>query len=319
MSNIIKNVIIIEAGPAKGHYAYMSEDGKDMIYPASGPIPKGYIEASLCIGEESLEALLSLAKERDDSGVKCLLNHDRDVRNIIGCFKNFYRDGDKIRADLHLLENFEGSEKLIEISQKFPDEIGVSISSEFTASQVVSGKSCMIFTRLESCDLVTEAAATNGLLSMIKKIKLEEEEDPKKDLVEEQEAEMEDGGEVENLMDAITQAVENATAPLISRIEALEAKLSEDEEDDEEKEVEKNASLKKIVGSELKKVLLSLGVRSALSASPRQENHTLKMTFSEIAKSIQLSEGKTELEALKVAIERYPEKHQEHLNALKRK
>ena len=134
---IIFGVCVMEKGEAKGH--------------------------GLQIDDKSLDQFLQLASERKD-GVKVRFgaDHNAGASDINGCLKNFRREGDKIRADLHLLKSDKNFNKIIEMAEKLPNEFGLSAST--TAGEELIGHDRYVrFNEIFCVDIVSNPAATNGL------------------------------------------------------------------------------------------------------------------------------------------------------------
>jgi hypothetical protein len=145
-AGVIAGVSVISVGEAKGH--------------------------SMFVDATTLEQV-KLAAESHEDGVKVKTDHWSGFNGIVGLIKNFSIDGEKLRGDLHLLENHEAREKVLEMAEKMPSQFGISISfsGEAEAKEVeVDGVTReMKFARceaLEACDLVDSPAANkDGLFS----------------------------------------------------------------------------------------------------------------------------------------------------------
>lgn len=134
---IIFGVCVMSKGEAKGHGLYLDDD--------------------------SLNTFIELAKQRPDGvGTRFGDDHDAGAEDFNGTLKNFRMDGDKIRADLHLLKSDKNYTKLIEMAQTMPHEFGLSASTN--ADEVkVDGNKCVRFTEILCVDVVSNPAATKGL------------------------------------------------------------------------------------------------------------------------------------------------------------
>ena len=136
-NGIIRGVVVIEAGEAKGH--------------------------DLQIDSESLESFMKLATARK-AGVKVRFGNDHKagVEDTNGSLKDFRMDGSKIRADMHLLKTDPRNVKLMEMAEKMPEEFGLSAVTDAKRD----GKnfaSPIYFTQLDCVDIVSSPAATQGL------------------------------------------------------------------------------------------------------------------------------------------------------------
>jgi hypothetical protein len=98
-------------------------------------------------------------------GVKVNLDHGAGIKDIIGFVDNFRIVGDKLVADLNLLENADRRAYVLEIAEKLPDTFGISIAFSGPVREI-DGKSFASCTELYSADLVqTPAANPTGLFS----------------------------------------------------------------------------------------------------------------------------------------------------------
>lgn len=143
----------------------------------------------------------------------------------IGMFSGFYRDGDKIKAktfsffDSFREHNKEEFDKLVELADKMPEQMGVSIVFAGTAVWIdgegeevpgympepdgaMYGMPVVRFASVESADFVKNPAANSGLFSIRK---------------------VEEGEQV----DANAQSMETTTVTLDAHKEALSAKDAE--------------------------------------------------------------------------------------------
>lgn len=137
---VIHGVSVITAGIAQGH--------------------------NLQIDSKTLDEVLSVAKTHTD-GIKVKFGNDHKsgVNATIGALKNFRRDGDQIRADLHLLKSCPEYGQILEMAEKLPNEFGLSavFSGEHVKEKEISLARC---SEIYSVDLVSDPAANpNGLFS----------------------------------------------------------------------------------------------------------------------------------------------------------
>lgn len=147
------------------------------------------------------------------------------ITKEIGMFSGFYRDGDKIKAkQFTFFESFknhnrEEMEKLVELAEKMPEQMGVSIVFNGTAVWVDAegeetpgylpepegaqyGMPVVRFASIESADFVKKPAANSGLFSIRKP---------------------DEGQEV----DASAESMEQTTVTLDAHNEALSSKDAE--------------------------------------------------------------------------------------------
>ena len=136
-AGIIYGVCVMSAGEAKGH--------------------------GLFLDLESLDSFMELTKSRPNGiGTRFGADHDAGAEDFNGTLKGFRLDGDKIRADLHLLKTDKNFAKLIEMAQTMPHEFGLSASTQ--AEEVIKGKEKYVrFKEIFCVDVVTTPAATKGL------------------------------------------------------------------------------------------------------------------------------------------------------------
>jgi hypothetical protein len=138
MSDIIEGVSVISAGEAKGH--------------------------GLFVDRITLQEVKACA-ESYAGGVKVNLDHGAGIKDIVGFCDNFRIIGDKLVADLNLLQNAERREYVLEIAEKLPDTFGISIAFSGPVREI-DGKRFASCEELYSADLVqTPAANPTGLFS----------------------------------------------------------------------------------------------------------------------------------------------------------
>jgi len=129
------------------------------------------------IDHTTLSQIHRVAQSYKD-GIKVKLSqskeHDGSAGQIVGVLKNFSIDGDRVRADLHLLKSDDNFNKIIEMSQTMPSEFGLSIVIPKEIENL-NGKECLRCSEIYSIDLVEAPAANpSGLFSsktMSKEIK----------------------------------------------------------------------------------------------------------------------------------------------------
>lgn len=140
--NVIEGVSVISIGEAKGHGIYV--DGQTLL------------EVKECA-------------ESYRGGVKVNLDHGAGIKDIVGYCTNFRIEGDKLLADLNLLESSHMKEYVLEISTKLPDTFGISISFSGPTRES-NGMYFASCEELYSADLVqTPAANATGLFSFTAK------------------------------------------------------------------------------------------------------------------------------------------------------
>jgi hypothetical protein len=140
--NVIEGVSVISIGEAKGHDVFVDK--------------QTLLEVKACA-------------ESYRGGVKVNLDHGAGIKDIVGYCTNFRIEGDKLLADLNLLESSHMKEYVLEISTKLPDTFGISISFSGPTRETngIYFASCA---ELYSADLVqTPAANATGLFSFTAK------------------------------------------------------------------------------------------------------------------------------------------------------
>lgn len=135
---VIKNVSVMTKGPARGH--------------------------DLIIDDTTLEQVLKAANEFQN-GVKVKVDHGGGVFSIVGSVRNFRIEGEKLKADLHLLKTAEKAAHIVELARELPDTFGMSVSIH-GQHEAIDGETYARCSRIRSCDIVTDPAANpDGLLS----------------------------------------------------------------------------------------------------------------------------------------------------------
>lgn len=141
-AGIIFGVSVITKGPALGH--------------------------GLFVDDKTLDQVIELAGAGQD-GVRVKLKHNRKDDNpilaTVGSLRQFRRDGDAVRADLHLLKADEGYAKILEMASKQPRDFGLSLSCDAEAEEK-DGQKVIRLTGIDSVDFTEKPAANpNGLFS----------------------------------------------------------------------------------------------------------------------------------------------------------
>ena len=195
--DIIEGVSVISVGEAKGH--------------------------GLFVDATTLQEVKACA-ESYAGGVKVNLDHGAGIKDIVGFCDNFRIIGDKLVADLNLLENAEKRAYVLEIAEKLPDTFGISIAFSGPVREI-NGKRFASCTELYSADLVqTPAANPTGLFSF--------------EAVDKKSSQMEDATiEIEPKEDEIS------IADIVSRLAALETAFGDYKKKMEEMPEEKSEEM----------------------------------------------------------------------------
>jgi hypothetical protein len=233
MSDIIEGVSVISVGEAKGH--------------------------GLFVDAQTLREVKACA-ETYAGGVKVNLDHGAGIRDIVGFVDNFRIIGEKLVADLNLLQNAERREYVLEIAEKLPDTFGISIAFSGPVREI-DGKRFASCEELYSADLVqTPAANPTGLFSFEAKAvdknltNMEDEKTQAEEIVKEDEIDISD---------------------ILSRLSALEAAFGDYKNKMEEMPEEKMAEEKKDEETEMSKLSAKLDtIISNFGAAPMKGSAT---------------------------------------------
>jgi hypothetical protein len=344
-NTVVPGVQMIRIGPARGHKAFKNADGEFECYEPSvhAAIPSEALY-QVTIDQDFVDSVLDLAQQAPN-GIKALMNHNDDVRDIFGACRNWRQDGDTVRADVHLFPESPHCPYIQKIASEIPEEVGFSINFEFNfVEKAGCGENTpknvfCVCTKLSSSDLVTEGATTSGLFhsktsshkpTTIMSKKLAEGEAPENEQQQE---------EAPDIAAVITDAVTAAVAPVLNQVTDLSARMKKledgpEKKDDElenddkdgdgdtEEDTDKDgmSETDKMAAKVAKKVLSSIGLLTgAVRPSVSGAVDTSKMNFSQIVDHIAKTENKSPVEANKLALQRYPEKHREFRASLSKK
>ena len=150
---VIHGVSVVEIGEAKGHDVWIDSKTLGTVLDASKKFSEG----------------LKVKFRHGKSG-----EYQNVLEETFGLLKDFVIDGNKVRADLHLLDSLSADirRKAFEMAEKMANQFGLSIVFKGT-NEKIDGKSYLRCTALESTDLTDKPAATSGLFSMNEAIKYE--------------------------------------------------------------------------------------------------------------------------------------------------
>jgi len=154
-------VLIIQTGPAKGHFAV--KDGTRVVnYQPANPAHVELQKFQIVISEETLNDVVQCGLENEFT--KCKLDHGSTVRDIVGDYSAFRRDGNQVRADLSLDQRLDGYNHTEALVDRFAKKIGNSI--DFDYSYEIKGDVAIARCRkLNSVDIVDAPAATKSLFN----------------------------------------------------------------------------------------------------------------------------------------------------------
>lgn len=130
-ASIIPAVYILSQGEAKGHDLY--------------------------IDKTSIEQAFELMKKAPN-GVKVKMNHGSGLDAVVGLARNPRIEGDKLKADLHLLKSSPHYALIKEMADEAPDQFGVSLAF-MNESETINGKDYIRPQSIASADLVSSPAS----------------------------------------------------------------------------------------------------------------------------------------------------------------
>jgi len=124
---------------------------------------------NLEVDDTLLNQIQASAKERGKVAV--CLDHGSGVKDLNGYLTGFRRDGDKLRADWHLLKSHDETPKLLERAEVMPTCFGMSTAfkppkGNMNGEPLGNGKFAARCERLMSVDCVIRPAANAGLFSV---------------------------------------------------------------------------------------------------------------------------------------------------------
>jgi hypothetical protein len=182
-NGVIRGVSVITAGDAKGH--------------------------GMLIDKTTLEQVVSCASEYT-SGVRVNIGHQTGLRESAGYLREFRIEGDRVRADLHILKSETERDRIFEMAETIPETFGLSIAFSGIHELDKSGILLARCQEIYSADLVPEPAANpNGLF-----------EQPKHT----------DEMEKEEILEIVNGVIEEKFTAFTSRLTALEENVTNPDE-----------------------------------------------------------------------------------------
>lgn len=139
VNGVIHGVSVITLGNAQGH--------------------------NLKIDDKTLDQILSVAaSHKDGIKVKFGNDHKAGIDDTAGVLKDFRKDGDKVRADLHIFKSCPQRDQVLEMAERIPNEFGLSavFSGEHEEVEKVKFARCQ---EIYSVDLVSDPAANLSLFA----------------------------------------------------------------------------------------------------------------------------------------------------------
>jgi len=117
----------------------------------------------LHVDDTTIKQLHELAVKRGK--VPVTLEHTGGIKDVNGYLTNFSIQGNKLKADWHLLQHHDETPVMMERAEKQPETFGLSVAFKGKGVQV-GGKKCARAEKLLSADCVKRpAAAPDGLFS----------------------------------------------------------------------------------------------------------------------------------------------------------
>jgi hypothetical protein len=272
MSDIIEGVSVISVGEAKGH--------------------------GLFVDAQTLREVKACA-ESYAGGVKVNLDHGAGIKDIVGFCDNFRIIGDKLVADLNLLQNAERRDYVLEIAEKLPDTFGISIAFSGPVREI-DGKRFASCAELYSADLVqTPAANPTGLFSFqakpVDKISTAMETEPNK-------PEMENGEQEDPIKEVMSRlsALESFVADYKKKMEEgeKEEEMMEDDKKDEESEMSK-------LSAKLDTIIQNFGAAPMKGSAAVEEKPEQKLNLKALIEA-KTSELGSKTAAIKFAMTAHP-------------
>jgi hypothetical protein len=243
--DIIEGVSIISVGEAKGH--------------------------GLFVDDITLQEVKACA-ESYAGGVKVNLDHGAGIKDIVGFCDNFRIIGEKLVADLNLLETAEKRAYVLEIASRMPDTFGISIAFSGPVRER-DGRSFASCTELYSADLVqTPAANPTGLFSFTAK----SVDTSAKEMIDDKNK-MEDGAEdTVSIADIIERlsALETAFGDYKSKME--EAPKDEEKMEDAPMVEEKDSEMSKL-SAKLDTIISNFGAAPLKASTVANEAEKLSI------------------------------------------
>ena len=265
---VIFGATVAQAGTiAKGHSEWIDEGGAIVKSGTAGA--KKY---ALKVDQKTLETALSLIQPEEN--IRTRVNHSDSVNDRAGYCNMFRIEGDRLVCDLFLFDACPGRTLLLEVAERTPELIGLSLDFKYTVE--LGGD--VAFVRIEAIhavDIVDEGAVTpRGLFSS--KLNAGEEGKQKmpndtKPAAEAAPAKNEAGdmlAKLESLcskFEAFFSKMESIKKEPDGKEESKPAGEQHVEPDGDESESELKAAVKKLQAdqTELRKTFSALGVKPA--------------------------------------------------------
>lgn len=245
------------------------------------------------IDQTGLEQCLAACQQRGN--VRLIDRHDAEFEGIVGGISNFRIEGNQVKGDVSLLEKHPMRERILELAGKLASEFGLSIECDNQHVDNPNGEGKLFrCSEVDAVALVPRPAANKtGLFSAkrfdtAKKISRKFSKQPNMSKLKSalskfaKLTQLEEGDELDNVLDAIVSAVQESQPSVEDRLKKLEegaapkpeptpeekAKLEEGEAKDKEEkdkaDEEKMSKLAtKMAAQEITKLASAMGVSRA--------------------------------------------------------
>lgn len=270
-------VLVIQKGPAKGHFAV--QDGARVVnYNPSNPEHAALQKFQIMIGDDTLADVLECGLANEVT--KCKLDHGSTVRDIVGDYSKFNRDGDKVRAELNLDSRLDGYAHAVALIERLSQKIGNSI--DFDYFYEIQGNVAIARCRkLNSVDIVDAPAATNCLFAQ----NLTNNPAPTHMPL--------DANDIKTIGEMLDSRFGTIKTDFETKFSALSKKFEEGGEDDDEKKKKKADEEKAEMDAKIEKASLAAVEKAFPKAQREQFSKITTQTDSpfEVAVQAQLAAG----------------------------
>lgn len=297
------SVLIIQKGPAKGHYAVV-DDRHIVNYQPWNPDHAELQKYQIVIEDVTLDDVVKCGAHSDST--KCKLDHGATARDIVGAYAGFRRDGDQVRADLTLMDSTPHRSYVEELFAKFAKKIGNSI--DFDYSYEINGDVAVARCHvLNSVDIVDAPAATKSLFN--------EKPNPPKHMPL-------DSSDLKTIGDLLDSKLSAVKTDLDTKFSALSKKFEEaDAESDEEKkkkEDEEDKDKDEMSAAKMAEIATKVAMEEINKAFPKAQRNQFAL-FAEQGESEMSTLVKTYLAAgapnQGIALQRISRDHSSKYNA----
>jgi hypothetical protein len=153
-NGVIYDVTLAKSGViALGKFIFVDGDGNVTKDPA-----KARRRLPVYTDDQTLETLMGAFQDAG-TRIRTRVNHDDSIEARAGHTQNFRREGDRVIGDLYLLTNFPARDIVLEVAEKTPDLMGMSIDLVPTF-EIKGDRAFMRVQELLAVDIVDEGAIT---------------------------------------------------------------------------------------------------------------------------------------------------------------